>query len=104
MKVFKNAKVGDKVWDFVMGWGKIVSIKKNKSYPIKVKFNNTCDTYTLDGKLDKSSKNPSLFWNEFEIPEEACKKPLPDLEIDTKILVRDEEYVIWNEWKLPEEE
>jgi hypothetical protein len=34
-------------------------------------------------------KFPNIFWNEFEIPKEAFMKPVPDLEVDTKVLVWD---------------
>jgi hypothetical protein len=91
METFENAQIGDKVWDFKYGWGEIISINKNGAYPIRVKFDNNEFNYTLDGKWDKTDITPTLFWNKFEIPKEAYEKPLPDLAIDTPVLVRDSE-------------
>lgn len=70
--MFEDAKVGDRVWDFIFGWGTIYDIILDDYYPIKVEFEkDIIRSYTLDGALFKGSKeNPSLFWDEikFEIP------------------------------------
>lgn len=84
-KAFEDAQVGDRVWDFLCGWGTITNINKNEYYSMKIKFNNYrnhYETYTLDGK-SYVENNPSLFWDEikFEIPE----KPF-DLESELKKL------------------
>ncbi len=67
--MFSKAKVGDKVWDFLLGWGIVYEITKTNR-PIKVEFNNTCQDYIIDGKINETDINPRLFWNElkFEIP------------------------------------
>ena len=86
--MFKDAKIGDKVWDFAYGWGVIDYIKHTYNCPIRVDFlNGVTISYTLDGKPNANSENPTLFWDEvkFEIP----SKPLPNLEVDTKVLVWD---------------
>ena len=82
--MFEDVKKGDKVWSFVYGWGVVEDIRKKK-LQITVKFKNERDTFTLDGKMYKTDMYQTLFWDEvkFEIP----NKPLPDLPIDTKLLV-----------------
>ena len=87
--MFSNAKVGDKVWSITYGWGEIIKGGCCTSYPLSVKFINDYVRYTFSGK-QYQSQNQSLFWNEFEIPESAYKKPLPKLEVDTKVLVWDD--------------
>lgn len=89
--MFTNVKVGDRVWCFMRKWGTVVEVGniQKESYPILVNFDNrTKDTYTKNGVLHAAhSDQPILFWDEinFEIP----KKPLPKLEVDTKVLVWD---------------
>jgi len=89
--MFKNAKIGDRVWSNQYGWGTIENIYPNFIYPIYVRFNKyiTTKEYTKDGKYRTKDKFPTLFWSAFEIPEIAYKKPLPKLKVDTKV-------VVWN--------
>ena len=51
-KTFENAKVGDKVWDFVLGWGTITSIKEKSDFPLTIMFDCREEyyIYTLEGK------------------------------------------------------
>lgn len=90
--MFKNAQIGDRVWDSRYGWGKITEIKTNTNYPLRAKFTNSdkawqiC-SYSIDGRAMEFHKFPILFWNEFKVPAEAFIKPLPQLEKDTKVLV-----------------
>ncbi len=83
--MFKNAKVGDRVWGFRYGWGTITSTSHLNVYPLFVLFDNgKQESFTIEGKIDSyDDKNPTLFWNEikFEIPE----KPF-DLEAELKRL------------------
>ena len=83
--MFKNAKVGDKVWNYAYGWGTITDMQHGYTYPIVVQFLKTTNTFTLDGKEVVSDLHPTLLWDEvaYEVP----KKPLPKLEVDTKVLV-----------------
>lgn len=82
--VFKNAQVGDRVYDLLKGWGTIVNINPEDNYPIYVNsdIDSFC-TFTYDGKRDINDKNPTLFWDEikFDIP----KKPF-NLENELKQL------------------
>ena len=70
--MFRNAKVGDRVWYIAKGWGTIVEINEDREYPIVfiADVDSFC-TFTFDGKRDVNDKNPSLFWDEikYEIPE-----------------------------------
>jgi hypothetical protein len=87
-KMFEDAKVGDRVWSMQSGWGEVVENIPLADYGVSVKFdNNAYGSYSVCGRFQKSDLMPTLFWNEvkFEIP----KKPLPDLEVDTKVLVWD---------------
>jgi len=76
--VFKNARVGDKVWGFVNGWGEVIAIEDSGTYSLKVKFiiGEGIRAYTVDGLYYITHERPSLFWNElkFEIPKQRVKK------------------------------
>lgn len=87
-EIFKNVKVGDRVWDMRFGWGTIIFDNQTREVPLYVKFDSSHDKhYTLMGIQTYDNKVQTLFWNEFEIPKEAFIKPLPKLEVDTKVLV-----------------
>ena len=86
---FEDAKIGDKVWSLTEGWGTIIDrFRSRAEYPLVVEFENREQkTYTLWGLLHYKDLNPTLFWDEIKI--EAPQKPLPDLEVDAKVLVWD---------------
>lgn len=82
--MFKDVKLGDKVWDFIYGWGEVTSTCYDlPHYPFLVKFPNNSDSYTADGKFRSADPKPRLFWDEIEF--KVPKKPLPNLAIDTKV-------------------
>ena len=83
MTTFETAKVGDRVWCLLYGWQTIESTDFNINYPIATKKG----TYTYDGKVQLSSQNRTLYWDEIVITPPS--KPLPKLEVDTKVLVWD---------------
>ena len=86
MTTFEDAKVGDKVWCLYYNkWFTITNIRKEDAYPIKTEIN----SYTLDGRLNTHSIR-TLFWDEIVIT--PPEKPLPKLEVDTKVLVWDRHY------------
>ena len=70
---FRNAKVGDRVWDIMHGWGKIIKKYKDPEvpYPIVVSdFENMgvyTEAYNWDGKAFRNHINPILFWDEVQI-------------------------------------
>ena len=85
--MFKDAKIGDKVFDYILQeWGNVIRFNDLSIYPVEVKFSDCVKNYTVLGKQQRSNKLPVLFWDEVEpiIPPE---KPLPKLEVDTPVLV-----------------
>jgi hypothetical protein len=78
-----KVEVGDKVWSVQYGFEVVNEIVVTSDYPISVAGN----MYTREGKNYTIDLYPSLFWQEVVIPPEACIKPLPQLEVDTKVLV-----------------
>ena len=86
--MFKDAKVGDRVWSVEEGFGTVEAITGG-DYPLIVQFKFQRIGFTIDGKRWRLSQNPTLFWDKikFEVP----KKPLPNLEVDTPVLVWDKE-------------
>lgn len=70
--MFKDAKVGDRVWDLRYGWGEVEEISSG-DYPVEVCFaeRDVQEQYTRGGKVYLDDQNPTLFWDEikFEIPE-----------------------------------
>lgn len=85
MNKFKNAEVGNRVWSSKHGWGRITKIDKSKVFnfivasfllpdntPIEI-------TYTFDGRESLFDLHPTLFWNEFNIPNEKEEKKPFDL-------------------------
>lgn len=84
---FESAKVGDPVWCMRSGWGDIRDVGSTERYPISVYFPEVDEfnSYTTDGFYDENHITQSLFWDEVVIV--APEKPLPKLEVDTKVLV-----------------
>lgn len=70
MPKFSNAKIGDRVWSSMFGWGTIEEIDLKATYALLVSFDE-CDgkeRYSLYGYCSISHLVPTLFWNEFHIP------------------------------------
>ena len=86
MTTFEDAKVGDRVFHYKYGWSTITNIKKESAYPIIIDYD---FSFTYEGFADKSDKNRTLFWDEVVIT--PPEKPIPKLEVDTKVLVWDSE-------------
>ena len=82
MTTFENAKVGDRVWCLLHGWQPIIDTQHNVNYPILTRKG----SYTIDGR-NYSNNGRILFWDEVIIT--PPPKPLPKLEVDTKVLVWD---------------
>ena len=90
--MFKDVKIGDKLYSVEDGWGVLEDIT-DRDHPLTIQFDSCRKSFTLDGKRYIDSKNPTLFWDkiEFEIP----KRQLPDLKVDTPVLVwKSGEYVL----------
>lgn len=84
---FELACVGDKVWFIhTREWGTVAEVYPELPYTLKVHFDGGgIVSFTLDGKEYTGQRFQSLFWD--EIPIIAPSKPLPKLEVDTKVLV-----------------
>ena len=66
--MFKDAKVGDKVWSVQEGWGEISQIAPTSAWPVRVEFpNKNSNSYTFDGKEYECHDLPTLFWDEVKI-------------------------------------
>ena len=84
MTTFETAQVGDRVWCLLHGWHPIIDTQHNVNYPILTRKG----SYTIDGRY-YSNNGRVLFWDEVIIT--PPPKPLPKLEVDTKVLVWDNE-------------
>ena len=82
--MFRDVRKGDRVYSLEYGWGMVTALD-NSDFPIFVDFKYEEETFALDGKVSRASIHPTLFWDEVKI--EIPKKPLPDLEVDTRVLV-----------------
>ena len=83
MTTFEAAKVGDSVWClYFEEWSTITDINMECKYPIQTDLN----SYTIDGRMN-IKRGRTLFWDEVTIT--TPEKPLPKLEVDTKVLVWD---------------
>lgn len=77
---FKDAKVGDKVYCMLFGYGTITRIRENHpgdypvSFPISVSADNLShldyDNFSLDGKYMPFAEHPSLFHDHYQA--KAC--------------------------------
>lgn len=72
MAKFDNAKVGDKVFSTLYGWGKVFSVDKTDvHFPLVIEFDkNIRMCYRSDGTTNVLNKFPNLFWNEVKLPNE----------------------------------
>ena len=87
MTTFEDAKVEDRVFDIKHGWGFISKIYPKNMRPVTVQFSKYDRSYMFSGKYSETDKNQVLFWDEVTIT--PPEKPLPKLEVDTKVLVWD---------------
>ena len=88
MTTFEDAKVDDRVFDIKHGWGLISKVFPKNMRPITVQFSKYDRSYMFNGKYSETDRNQVLFWDEVIITPPS--KPLPKLEVDTKVLVWDE--------------
>ena len=75
---FENAKVGDKVWDSVIGtWGYIKELKYGEEFSIIVHFYGMGkERYYTQKGVSSYGQNQILFWDEvkFEVPVRPKRK------------------------------
>ena len=90
---FMDAKVGDKVYCRLNGFGTIVTINASKPYSIIAEFENNKASYTIGGKLYTFSSEPTLFYVDGE-NRYCIERPIPSISgsivpVDAKALVSD---------------
>lgn len=78
-QMFKNAKVGDRVWSIMYGRGTIERIENPEEthYPINVRFDDEevgTVSYTYEGLMYNYGKRPDLYWGELSIGPAPVKK------------------------------
>lgn len=76
-ETFEDAKVGDRVYCLMYGWGAIYTIDCTLTYPVMVKFDNgRKEQFSTYGEFDVDSNNEQvLFWDVPAI--EAPKRKAP---------------------------
>jgi len=95
-------KVGDKVFHYGFGWGKIDFIDDEPNdYPIIVVFNPGKEetfalTFTLDGKFDLTDINPTLSLTEYTLEGFSQERPIEFPEVGEEVMVSDDSI----NWKL----
>lgn len=66
--------VGQKVYDAIRGEGVVSCVTEDRNYPVIVKLaDGNSESYTPDGKCQKSHKNPSLYAYQVEIVKKIAK-------------------------------
>lgn len=68
---FKEAKVGDRVWHIIYGWGTIITIEHRWLAPIEFRYDyeGNIDRVNFDGKYEDIELFPSVFWGPIELKE-----------------------------------
>lgn len=85
---FKDAKIGDRVWSILHGWGVIKDVivddSDENTYPLEVAFDHKGSnrSYTYDGKHYNHEVSPTLFWQEFDLPKFERPKRKVQKQID----------------------
>jgi hypothetical protein len=92
--MFRNAKLGDRVWCFRLGWGEVIKIIHNDTYPLQVRSENgKLATYTDDGRIfiDESA---TLFWDEikYEIPTKPKRMVTKTIEVWVNVYTKPATY------------
>lgn len=94
MKTESIFKVGDRVYelDLNLGWGVVSYCIGSKRYPLVVNFDNKrVSAYTSNGCMVQDDHAPSLSFTEYNRVNGGFSqvRPLPDIEIDTLVYVRE---------------
>ena len=90
-------KVGDRVFSVAQQWGKITEKTDfGGGYSLRVRFEDGDEeSFTATGKRYVTDTMPTLFPNEFAIPDSAYQRPRPDLKIDNRVIVRSTFPITW---------
>lgn len=93
-------KVGDKVFDYQFGWGKVVIVEDCPTYPIKVQFGTRLLLFTDCGMPNANMKYPSLSFTEYDFVNGGFSQERP-IEVPKRgqiVWVRD--YKDVEDWKI----
>lgn len=99
MKNKEIFKVGDTVYQWQYGNGKVIKMYGDGDFPIVVKFDSgLITTFTSDGRYS-TGKAPCLSLKPYDLVNGGFsqERPLPDIEVDTLVYVRGK---ITEEWKM----
>lgn len=99
--MFRNAKIGDKVWSVIDDWGTVVKVDNNN---ISVRFDRDEDywvqIFRLDGKEYEDDIYPTLYWDKvkFEMPKKPfnLKKELSKIKRKKFVMYEDNIFFMWD--------
>lgn len=71
-------KVGDKVFDYSFGWGKVVDVTEEIWYPVEVMFEGEISKvmYTKEGKRSLEENEPVLSFTEYTLQGFSQERPV----------------------------
>lgn len=74
-------KVGDLVYCYIHGWGKVVKINdKSHKYPIVVRFKDMDFSYTTEGSPFEDAVSPTLSFSEYTLEGFTQTRPLKEFD------------------------
>lgn len=71
-------KVGDKVFDYSFGWGKVIDVTEEIWYPVEVMFEGEISKvmYTKEGKRSLEENEPVLSFTEYTLQGFSQERPI----------------------------
>lgn len=83
-------KVGDRVYHYNYGWGKVIKIDYPYIYEVSVLFKRLKISFSKDGKRSIFDKFPSLSFTKYDFVNGGFsqKRPLPNIKRDQLIYVK----------------
>jgi hypothetical protein len=88
-------KIGDKVFDIFYGWGVIIEVNQDFTYPICVEFDgDNLESYTYDGRINNTN-SPTLSFTEYTLQGFSQERPKELPKKGQIVWVRDSEFQSW---------
>ena len=96
MKNKEIFKVGDTVYHYEHGKGRVVQLEENNHYPVIVIFYEDRYAFTIDGRQSEGD-SPTLSLTPYDLVNGGFsqERPLPDIEVDTLVYVRSKSSEEW---------
>ncbi len=71
-------KIGDKVFDYSFGWGKVIDVTEEIWYPVEVMFDGKISKvmYTKEGKRSLEENEPVLSFTEYTLRGFSQERPI----------------------------